>query len=166
MDGDGGVSEIEFKHHSLNKRPVHVERYVARLKLVVRPMRTSDWLTSANPIRLDPIFFTQTLAILVDPWEYVVTILKSVRILVSVSADADENVPTMLQTTGRTATIRIAAATTPVISIMAETKVSEAKVSDPVREVHPVLFHLGVLCRFLLFCRHGGELDAGDRRRR
>ena len=131
-------------------------------------MTTSDWLISANPIRLDPIFFTQTFAMYLVPGAqaalphaYVVTILKSVRIRVSVSCDADENVDTIVQTTGKTAVIRMVAATTAVISIIAETKVSEAKVSNPVREVHPVLFHLGVLCRLLLLCRQGGGvLDA------
>ncbi|WAC04105.1 MAG: hypothetical protein OS112_06435 [Methanoregula sp.] len=65
------------------------------------------------------------------PHAYVVTILKSVRIRVSVSCDADENVLTMFQTIGKTAVIRIADATTAVISIMADTNVSEAKVTNP-----------------------------------
>ena len=130
------------------------------------PRYTSAELISEVPIRAVPIFFIQIVKLTpVVPgapnhFAYVVTILKSVRILLSVAADADENVPTMPHITGRTATIRIAAATTPVISSIAETKVSEDMVlSYPVREVHPVFFHLLAFTGFLFFCRYGGELN-------
>ena len=85
----------------------------------------------------EPIFFIQiverpaTFSGIGLPCVNQVTILKSVRIRASVSCDAVEKVETIVQTIGKTAVIRIAHATTAVISIIAETKVSEAKVSNP-----------------------------------
>lgn len=165
------TSQIVYHHcedAGLNKETVLL---VARVKLSLFPTYTSADSISDFPIRAVPIFFIHTVTFTPAGeggddryFAYVVTILKSVRMLLSVAADADENVPTMFQIMGRTATIRMEAATTPVISIIAETKVSEATVSYPVREVHPVFFHLLVLGWFLLFCRYGRELDLHYRR--